>query len=344
MLNALALGARELAGLPPLSSSSSTALIERTSRRNDAFFPSKRLPHSLHRRLIALQDDAGAGDKVIEGLVHGIVGRIGSSKGVEGIKEAGQDNGGSPARSRRLRMTKKPLIEEVSREFPSSRILATTGPSSKKAKRTYLTYAAGTFIHPLLSAFFDFLRSENYRELRTQHLAIDERYVSSGTGLILNPMVLEAFLGTTLILFDLARNAVEYLSILMPLGIELVLAMGAMCGNVISLDNKVTEQNEKEKSMAALLTPSLELAQLLITSSLAIDNGRALALEQASLLLALSEWASSIFQSLEKGRRVGGIGGKYEERMWRSVVGVLSVVDDIKRRWGRSMLGLSSGY
>lgn len=350
MLSALTLGARELAGLPPLPLTSSTALISKNDTRTKASFPSKRLPSAMHRHLITLQNggeiggDNRAGVNIIEGLVRGVVGQLGTrSQGSEGVEEAGTEDGGRSVRERRLRMTTKPLIEEVSSTQYRNSPLAATTLTSRKNKTTYLAHAAASFIHPLLTTFFAFLHSENSREFLTQYRSPDQRYVSSGTGLILNPMVVEAFIGTTMILFDLARNSVEYLNILVPLGMELVLAVGAMAGSVVLETNEIKEQNEKEKSLASLLTPSLELAQLLLTSSMSLDNGRTLALEQTSLLLAIAEWAAGVFETLEKGRRVGGMGGKYEERMWRSVVGVLSAVEDVKGRWGRSMLGVTAG-
>lgn len=113
MLNALALGARELAGLPlPLNASKASA--ERVS------FPSKRLPPSMHQKYLSLADELSSNGPV-QSLLDGI-----SRKAIESGRDAAEAKVPAYARERQLRMKPTSKIAEVSDRMQSMHLQAST--------------------------------------------------------------------------------------------------------------------------------------------------------------------------------------------------------------------------
>ncbi|KAJ7940835.1 telomere length regulation protein-domain-containing protein [Mycena leptocephala] len=143
MLNALALGARELASLsiPPPSVSQSRIA-----------FPSKTLPIGLHQKYLDDNIQVGALPQILDGI---------SREALNRDAEANADKVPELVRERRLRVQKPPTITEVERH----RVLHTP----LQQNTTLNEVAAQYFIAPLINRFWLFFRDEQTREERTAH-------------------------------------------------------------------------------------------------------------------------------------------------------------------------------
>lgn len=318
-LNALALGAREMASLPLPPS---TVVAERVA------FPSKTLPAPLHRKYIS------AGDKRTIPLILDTISRQAIDRG----KNATADKVPELVRERRLRVSKASGIVDISQ--PSNKV-----PSTTQAASTTLTpfteVATEFFIGPLVNRFWLFLRDEQTREERTAHREGRERYHGAGTGLILNPIVLAHYLRTLAILVHASQNAPEWQAVVAPDALELAVTLGTKPMSHMETDNEDDDNEDGEGSRgkeASVLTAALELTLIILDGCLELDGGRVIGLEHTVLLLGAGEWASRVFAGLEKGLRVEGGGGAHEIKLKRAAAGVLLKVDELTSKWQRSML------
>ena len=237
-------------------------------------------------------------------------------------------------RERRLRLQKPRGITEVALSHPLSQLQE---PLESQTTR-FIDVAAEFFIMPFINRFWIFLRDEQTREERTAHNEGRSRYYGAGTGLILNPLVLSHVLRTLGILVHASQNAPEWLSIIGPESLELAITIGTRpISLMVSSDGEKGEEEEEENE-ASVLTSALELALVVLNGSLAIDGGKILSLEHTTLILGVSEWATQVFSSLEKGIKVKGGGGMHEMKLSRAAAGVVLKSDELRARWGRSML------
>ncbi|KAF8964663.1 telomere length regulation protein-domain-containing protein [Flammula alnicola] len=317
-LNALALGARELASLPIPPSKVSA---DRTA------FPSKMLPAPLHRKYIA----AGRADT---DLVPRIMDDI--SKHALDKQQQSADSVPELVRERRLRIQKPRGVTEVTTSLnPFSDLQKPIQPPSTR----FLDVAAEFFVVPLINQFWAFLRDEQAREDRTSQNEGRARYRGAGTGLILNPLVLAQFLRTLAILVNASQNAPEWLAIIAPDSLELAVTLGTRpVSHMETADDDEGDAAEDGQKEASVLTSALELALVVLDGALEIDGGRILGLEHTALVLGLGEWAGKVFASLEKGLKVQGGGGMHEAKLSRAAAGVLLKVDELTSKWRRSML------
>lgn len=331
MLNALALGARELAGLPTLVS---TALPPASA--NHVSFPSKRLPLTLHQEYLTAGDQNSTGDPV-QLLLEDI-----SREAIESSKEPAADKVPQLVRERQLRIRKPAKVAEL----PSSgtSVLRQPTPLTARAPTTFTDVAAECFICPLINRFWLFLRDEQAREARTASQPARDRYRGTGTGLILNAIVIARFLGALAVMVHAARNALEWLAVIAPDALELAVTLGtrplsASEGENEDDDSADASPNENGKGKeAAVLTTALELALVVLDGCLNLDGGRVLGLEHTALLLGTAEWAAEVFTKLEKGTRVLGGGGIQEIQLRRAAAGVVLKADELTSRWRRSMV------
>lgn len=304
MLNALALGAREMAGFSPPTGSSSTKYLD---------FPSKKLPLALHKKYLTPADQGGP----VQALLSGI-----SREAIDNVKDNVEDRVPELVRERQLRIHRPAKVTEVGS--------GTKQPESRPqlGHTTFTEVAAEFFIAPLIGHFWLFLRDEQAREERT---ARHERsYRGAGTGMILNALVLAQFLSTVGVLIHSARNAPAYLAVLAPDAIELALTLGTRSVSQ-------PEEGESEGREASVLTSSLELALVVLDGCLELDGGRSMGLEHTTLLQGIGAWAGEVFGRLEDGVRVPGEGGQ-DVRLRRAAAGVVLKVDELTSRWGRSMI------
>lgn len=319
VLNALAIGARELASLPIPAS---TVPLER------AVFPSKTLPGPLHARYIR------AGDATSD-LVPLIMDQI--TKKALSSEQSAADSHPELVRERRLRIQKPTSITMVGKVTNSS---SQTQRPRYSPNMRFIDVAAEFVIVPLINRFWAFLRDEQTREARTSHREGPSRYRGAGTGLILNPLVLAQLLRTLGILVNAAQNASEWLAIIAPDSLELSVTLGTRPVSHIDAigDEGVQTAEDRQIQEASVLTSALELALVVLDGALEIDGGQILCLEHTTLVLGVGDWAGKVFGSLEKGLKVQGGGGLHEVKLSRAAAGVLLKVDELTSKWRRSML------
>lgn len=332
MLTALALGARELASLPVPPPKVTLSRIS---------FPSKRLPAAVHQKLIT------------EGPVQALLTDIS-----QGAIEKARDDATSKApssftRERQLRLQRPAKVSAVNNTVsinPRSEPLPATSPGYGPPAAKFTEIAAEYFICPLIKQFWVFFRDEQIREERLSHQSDPlYRYRGSGTGLVLNPVVLAQFISTLAVLAHAGRNAPQWLALVAPDSLELAITLGTR--PVSQADDEDEEVDAASKSEwgqattskdkeASVLAASLELALIILDGSLDLDGGRSLGLEHTRLVLSAGEWAGNLLSWLEQGLRVAGGGGIQEVRLQRGAAGVMLKVQEISERWGRSMVDM----
>lgn len=314
MLDALALGARELASMP-------TPTLP-TGMRTD--FPSKTLPGAAHRRYLQAGDQTTA---PLASLVEGI-----SAQAIDHGRSSVAERVPQLTRERNLRIRPHRMVSEV-----------TQGQQKQsQVSMDFTTIAAEIFIAPLINRFWLFLRDEQMRETRTSDREDLFKYHGAGTGLILNAMVLTQFLRTLSVLMHASQNAPEWLAVLAPDALELSVTLGtrpiSAMENEGTADGDTQATGDKSGKEASLLTAAFELALIILDGCLEVDNGRSLGLEHTALLLGVGEWAGRVFALLESGTRLRGGGGEHEVKLRRVVAGVLLKVDEFTSRWRQSMV------
>ena len=151
ILNGLALGARELASLPVPPS---TVAPQRIA------FPSKQLPATKHQKYITASDQMRTASPV-QGLLEGI-----TRGAIERGKAAAEDRVPAIVRERQLRITQRSKVSEVDSTLPREIQSMQLQPRPSVA---FTDVAAEYFICPLINRFWQFLRDEQAREVRTAH-------------------------------------------------------------------------------------------------------------------------------------------------------------------------------
>ncbi|KAI6005995.1 telomere length regulation protein-domain-containing protein [Pisolithus albus] len=314
ILNALAMGARELASLPAHSS-------------RTVPFSSTKLRPGLHQK----RSVAG-----LQNQVELLLGDI-TRDAIDKSREPVTDSLPEFNRERQLRIRKAGRVTEVVQR-PNHGIVLPQ-PHPPKAV-TYTEVAAEYFIMPLINRFWAFLRDEQVREERTAHRDTLFQYRGAGTGLILNPVILSHFLRTMAILVHASRNGPQWLAVIAPEALELAVTLGSRQIS-LALSDQVNETSSApggRKDEAAVLTSALDLAIIVLDGSLEQDGGRTLSLEHAVLLLSVGEWAGEVFKVLDSGGRVEGMGGTYEADLRRAAAGVVLKFQELASKWRRSMV------
>ncbi|KAI0371744.1 telomeric DNA binding protein [Pilatotrama ljubarskyi] len=341
MLNALALGARELASLPVPDLPGRKALPE-----EKVAFPSKRLPPAQHKKYITAGDQLRTNDPV-NLLLEGI-----SQQAIDKGREATADKVPQLVRERNLRVRPSSKVAEVPTSASSARaaLMRQLAGTQHPKRTTFTEVAAEFFICPLINRFWIFLRDEQTREARTANQPTLHQYRGAGTGLLLSVLVLARFLETLAVLVHAARNAREWLAVIAPDALELALSLGtrplsrgegaddAAESDADGKGSRGPPGENKQTKEAALLTAALELVLIVLDGSLDLDGGRSLGLEHTPLILGAGEWAGKVLGILEEGAKVPGGGGVQEVRLRRAAAGVILKVDELTSRWRRSMI------
>ncbi|ORY33418.1 telomere length regulation protein-domain-containing protein [Naematelia encephala] len=324
LLTALAMGARELAGLvvpnPP------------TTKRID--FPTKTLPQALHRRYIGPADaplpidqQPGQIDEAIDGVRNLLLSK-GAKKGEETVPEL--------ARGKRLRVgpTRQPKVGEIG--SLSERQMA--GSSKPSPVVPFKDVAAESFIMPLINRFWHFFRDVSTRDARA--LVSGQKYRGAGTGMILSPLALEKFLLTLALLVHAGRHSPLFLAVLSPEALEIAVTIGSRhMARPDDLGATSTEGIEGSNREAQVVGAALELALVCLDASVDLDGGRTLAMDKSQVVLAVGEWAQGVFEVENRGGEVaGGQGGMREGRIRAASAGVVVKVAEIGDKW--SSVGL----
>ncbi|KAJ3856982.1 telomere length regulation protein-domain-containing protein [Lentinula lateritia] len=312
MLNALALGARELASLP----------IQTTSLSNDSTsFPSKRLPGPLHRKYLP---SSATLPQILSGITR---------QAIDRGKEATEDKVPQIVRERRFRVQRTKRVFEVD----SSTLTARNVPHKQT---TFNEVAADYFVAPLINRFWLFLRDEQTREARTAYHEGRTKYHGAGTGLILNSLVMTHFLRTLTVLVHASEHTPEWLGFLAPDSLELALTLGTKPMSIADSSTEDTGPAEKGTQEASVLASALELALIVLDGCIQLDGGRSLSLDQATLLMSVSEWASVVFSRLEDGIKLKYGGGEQGANLRRAASGVILKADEIISKYRRSMIDI----
>lgn len=328
MLNALALGARELASLTIYSQALQPLVTQRTT------FPSKMLPPVLHQKYLATSSN-----NVLQPFLEDITkAAIDRSQEVTADKV---DKVPEVVRERQLRIKNPSKITEVVSAGHKSPIPPAQRPPGAVS---FTTVAAEWFIMPLVNRFWSFLRDEQIREERTAQRDVLYQYHSAGTGLILNPLILSAFLGTMAILVHASQNAPQWLALIAPNTLELAVTVGSrQITRPVSedLDDEDGSPKGNKSKEASVLTSALNLALVVLDGCIELDGGHSVGLEHTALLIGTGEWAGQVFKMIERGIQVTGVGGVHEVELRRAAAGVLLKVDQITAKWRRSMVDVS---
>lgn len=297
MLTSLALGVRELAGLPiPPSTKPNLAGTD--------LFPSKTLPPALHHRLIAESTSSKTIKSLPSGALDDITAQL-TQAALSDAKEEAETTIPEAAREKLLTVRRFASAQSPS----SSSQLSRTSPSS--IDQNYSSLAAEYFIMPLINRFWLYLRDASTSPTRHRYSSSS----SSTTIPLLDPISLIKYLQTLSILLHAARNAPHFLAVLVPEALELVL----------SLRTAVEETDD------VVLASQMELLLVIFDATVAQDGGRTLLglTNGAQRVAEAREWASGVFEMEE--RRPGtreGIG-----RSGRAAAGVLLNLEEILTRW-----------
>ena len=325
ILNALALGARELACLPlPETAAVQPLTGDRVT------FPSKRLPGAQHQRYL-LASSTRQVQELIRDAAH---------LAIENTREANTDRTPDLVRERQLRIRPPSKITKVKQPSTAQLLEQLRLSQTRSATTKFTDVAVECFLYPLMNRFWLFLRDEQTREERTAHRDVLHQYHGAGTGLILNALVLSHFLATLGVLVHASRNAPAWLSVVAPDALELAVTLGT---RPVSRAHEDEEESGGDSGGAAdknarVLTTALELALVVLDTCVELDGGRSLSLEHTALLLAAGEWAQGLFTLLEKGILIKGGGGVAEVRLRKAAAGVVIKVDEVSERWKRSMI------
>ncbi|WOO82881.1 DNA replication checkpoint protein tel2 [Vanrija pseudolonga] len=306
MLTALAMGARELAGLPFPDP-------PRTTRRVD--FPSKTLPPALHKKYITPQDQPQQGQlEDAAADMRNLLLSKGARQGEETVPEL--------ARQRRLRVG-EPARPKVAVEGSlSARQMGAT--PAQRPVAAFSSVAAEFFILPLINRFWEYFQDASVRETRA--IASGGRYRGAGTGLVLSPMALEKFLLTLALLIHAARHAPTFLAVLAPAALELATTVGARHQATPDLDGEVDNSPQ-----AQVVSAALGLALAVLDTAVELDKGRTFALDAPALVLGAGEWAHAVFEAQSSGERAAG--GR-EGRLRAAAAGVVVKVAEIGEAFG----------
>nr|XP_019010363.1 uncharacterized protein I206_04832 [Kwoniella pini CBS 10737]OCF49144.1 hypothetical protein I206_04832 [Kwoniella pini CBS 10737] len=334
ILTALAMGARELAGL---------SIPEPTTKKID--FPSKTLPPTLHKKYLTLVDIPQSRRQAIEdtptnGQLENTISNMRNGLLSKGARKG--DDVPDLARERRLKVrnkSQKAYVAELG-SLKDSQMLSNL-PTKQKIKPVmeFKDIAAENFILPMINRFWLYYNDYNLQQSRSNSLLGSKAgYGGTGGGMILTPLGLEKFLITLSILLNASRHSSIFLSVLAPETLELALTLGIR----FSSTNKINSiggsdiQQEEENGESLVISSSLELILVILDISFELDKGRSLFLDKSELVLGIGEFATTIFQNEISGNEIsGGQGGLTSEGRIKAIAAATVLkVGEIGEKWG----------
>ncbi|BEI82719.1 hypothetical protein CcaverHIS002_0305870 [Cutaneotrichosporon cavernicola] len=317
MLTALAMGARELAGLP----------VPDTPRTRAIDFASKTLPPALHDKYITTADYTYAGqlEDAVSGMRNLLLSKS-AKKGEETVPEL--------AREKRLRVASK------RQKLAGGSVVAARGEPLQEHTGdaappvvSYSTVAAEYFVLPLINRFWDYFQDASVRETRA--ISTGGRFRGAGTGMVLSPLSLEKYLATIALLVHAARYAPAFLAVLAPSAVELAVTIGAR--QPAAPQNQIMMSDSGEQAPEAqVVGAALELALAALDTAVELDGGRTMAFDHPELVLATGEWASAVFEAHSDS--VAGMGSR-DARLRAAAAGVVVKVSEVGEKWGGGAMG-----
>ncbi|EJD48220.1 hypothetical protein AURDEDRAFT_144155 [Auricularia subglabra TFB-10046 SS5] len=300
ILNALTFGARELAGLGPDAQAAPA-------------FPSKMLPPAQHAKYSAQESETQKVQALLGGMTRSALERTREAHPLPAPMQR--------ERQLRVRQPAAGIIQVDKERVPAPG----TGPAKRQP---FATIAAEYFVMPLINRFWTYAGDAQTRQARKGR-------TSAGGAVLLGPLVLSQFATSLAVLLHAARHSPAFLSVLAPEALQLAVTLGTQATQDDSIS---AEADDEQNTPAAVLTAALELALVVLDACGELDGGRALALERATLVLALEDWADTVFKGLESGLRVKGGGGALEAKLRSAAAGVGVKIAEVTERWRRSMI------
>jgi telomere length regulation protein len=327
ILEALAMGAREVASLPTLKAPNQPSID----------WPSKKLPPALHDKfvsggdvvrppLLGGEDAKGKGRLAVRGRIEEAARELGG-EAIEKGREEAEEKVGEIRREKQLRVRQKTTASATAAPSPQ-----TPHPTST----AFQDVAAEYFLLPLINRLWT-----HYTEqctLRHRFATTTQAHTSAGTGMILSPLSLSKLLATLSVLSHAARHSPVFLAVLAPQLLELAVKLGA---SPLAASSSAEFSAEGEGEEVSVLTTSLELTLVTLDVSRDLDGGRTLMVDHGGLIEAAAEWGEMVFRRTESGQRVMGEGRGGEgfdegvAGVRRASAGVCVIVGEMKERWGR---------
>ncbi|KAG8833666.1 telomere binding protein [Serendipita sp. 399] len=165
------------------------------------------------------------------------------------------------------------------------------------------------------------------REESSSRFSRSGGFKATGTGLILNPLILSHFVHTMSIMTHASRHSPAYLSIIAPAVLELAVTLGTRRMGIGSSGTV----DQESKRVAAVLSACLELAIVVLDASIDLDEGKTLALEHGPLMFGVSTWSQSTYKLVESGLKFEGVGGEIERRLGKASTGLVLKVEEVVR-------------
>jgi telomere length regulation protein len=329
MLTALAMGARELAGMKVPE--------PQATRKID--FPSKTLPPALHKKYVGPTDLppalGGRQPDQLEQAIDGVRGLLISKSAKRGEEEHPE-----LAREKRLRVGPKRRTMVAEQGSLAARQADERAAQPHSPVVPFAEVAAEYFIMPLINRFWQHFQDIGIRESRA--VVAGNRFRGAGAGMVMSAMALEKLLMTLSLMLHAARHSPVFLAVLSPEALELGLTIGLRHPNKPE-DHLIEPESgenggEAPRAEAQVLGAALELALVALDGAAELDQGRTMAMDKPELVLALGEWASGVFDVESKGGMVAAGQGGREGRIRAGAAAVVVKVAEVGEKWGH--LGL----
>ena len=281
------MGARELAGLPPLLPAGKT---------KNTSFPTQRLPPTLHEHFLADQDSSMMSHPSLPAL-DDIAEKI-TNEALAQVKDSAESSIAGAARDKMLTVRKTKRM--ISSSFASA--------ADQGSHPTFAILAVDTFVLPLINRFWLYMRDvATSPQDRFKGAYVGGR---AGAAALLDPLILSKYLATLSVLLNAAQNSPHFLVVLAPEVLELVLSLRGA-----------------ESADEAVRTSILQLILVVLDSSTNMDGGRTLAQDFSTLTWQIKDWTECMWNEKEQrggqidqaGRAAAGILLKLDSMMQMTI-------------------------
>lgn len=327
ILNALASGTRELAGLAPITSSKTRPQVEGLAEdlSNTAISRAKaegteRVPEVKREQAFKLTSRPGAGRTA--GAIQEL---NGSSSSI------------------------------ISRGATSDTFAMLPGAVSRPKER-YVDLSSSVFLFPLINRFSAHIREASARYSRTTAHSSRHSFTSApggyGTSTLFDPMLLSALLDTLSVLAHASRNSLDFLAVIAPeiLELSLLVVGSALPLSIIgsSDSSNTTKEKQQEEASHRISGSILSLNLVILDTSYLLDSGKTLLRDQSRLVDDVASWAAEIFQALEHvistpSTKDGGVKAFKEamgsSRAARASAAVLLRIEEMRSQWREERFG-----
>ncbi|KAK4051669.1 telomere binding protein [Microbotryomycetes sp. JL221] len=314
MLSALALGARELAGLPL-----PPAIAQSHHSSSNGDFPSQRLPEAIHRKLVGNNQSSDAIDRLSADLTRVALSNA-RSEAETSIPEG--------AREKIVRVRRFRTSSDTSGAHSNI-------PKHSIQRQSFIAIAAEYFIMPLVNRFWLCLQNAT-----SDFAGLSQSpYVSSRVNAVptlLDPLVLSKFLSTLSILVHASRHAPQFLSVIAPQILKLAIGLKPLM--------TPSSQQGGDDIDTAVIAAAMELLLSVFDAVTDLDHGSSLVNSSAidgeggvELVVQIKEWAEKVFE-LDEHRHAGTLTSANGSaavlgRSGRACAGLLLRIDECLQKW-----------